>query len=504
MSTSPPTRAALLAVSLATACMFSPANETALRSTAARVEFRGVSLAPRAAIRIDAAAAPGGPFAQIATAQASGVPSVIGGAVLYEFSVSVAVPAARWAQTCAGSETFVRARGGNLVFTTYDSAALAGVSGEDCIDAAIADGLGFVSAASGCRSDYGAPVRLSAPQNPLSSSVLARDLRIVNPLQAEDYACLSAVTGDLAIADPSNSDLAFPELGSVGGDLEVRYPRAQGDVESRAVDLPELASVGGHLRLESLRPPGPNPGGPLAIDFGLPALTQIGGALEIEFEGAGAGFDSLAGLPALAAHAGDLILRNRFNLDTSYGALLPALAEVGGSAEIRLGLTCVGALRALESVAGDLSLEVGTIVDAPNDLAALAAIGGDAMLQIGVPTGGELPGLVSVGGSLALRYGSPLQAAPYLAQFGSVAAELGLSDSFAVPGEAPLLVGSLALDANPGLVDLAAQLAHVSVAPTGAISITDNPNISDCDAQDWADALPGHTGPVAISGNAAC
>src|SRR3970040_2179014 len=54
-------------VVLLSGCMFEPANETALGSQREVVEFRGVAATPRAFVRIQAAAAPDGPFAQIAT-----------------------------------------------------------------------------------------------------------------------------------------------------------------------------------------------------------------------------------------------------------------------------------------------------------------------------------------------------------------------------------------------------------------------------------------------------
>lgn len=494
---------ATVVASLALGCMFEPGNETALRSRGQAVSFSGVALTPRATVTIEAAAAPNGPFAVIATVQASALPTLIGGALLYEFSTSAVVPTVRWAQTCTGSETFARARGGSLVLTTYDSAAIAGVSGEECIDAAIADGSPFLFAANTCASDHGPPARLTAPEAPLSAAVLARDLRIVNPYQAGDYACLTSIDGDLRILDPSNTDLELPDLAAVSGDLEIRYPRELGDTASRLVELPVLASVDGDVRLQSLRPAGPNPGGPLTIELGLPALTEIGGALSIEFEGAGAGLDTVRGLAALTALAGDLTVRNRFPLDTGYANLLPELVEVGGDATLLLGLTTTGVLRALENVAGDVTLEVGTLSAPAFDLAALAGIGGDATLRIGVGNGGELPALESVTGTLAVRYGSA-PAQPFAASLGSVGGELRVFESFAVPGDAPLAVGSLELHANPGLTDLAGMLSHVSVAPAGPIAITDNPSITDCEAQAWVDGLAGHIGPVTISGNDSC
>ena len=116
-----------------------------------------------------------------------------------------------------------------------------------------------------------------------------------------------------------------------------------------------------------------------------------------------------------------------------------------------------------------------------------------------MPEAGELPDLVSVSGSLAIGYdtSSPAPALPpYLTSLGSVGSELRVADSFAEPvagDTTPLTVGSLALDANLGLVGLA-----------GAVSITDNFNITDCAAQDWVDAQPCPLGPVTISGNDSC
>lgn len=494
---------AIFVVALMLGCMFEPGNETALRSRGVAVTFSGVALSPRASITLEASASPNGPFAVIATVAASGVPTRIGGALLYRFSTSAVVPSGQWAQTCTGSETFARARGGDLVLTVYDSAAIAGVSGEECVEAEIADGAIFPFAARNCASEYGAPVRLKTPEAPLPGTELARNLRIVNPYQADDYACLTSVDGDLRILDPSNTDLELSHLETVSGDLEVRYSRDLGDTKSRLVDLPALVSVGGDVVLQSLRPAGPNPGGPLTIELGMPALAEVGGALSIEFEGAGAGFDSVRGLAALTSHAGDLTIRNRFPLDTSYPNLLAGLTEVGGDATLLLGLTSSGVLEALEHVEGDFTLEAGTLSEPADDLAALASIGGDALVRIGVGDGGELSALATVGGSLALRYGTA-PAQPTLANLASIGGELRVFESFAVAGDAPLSVGSLELDANPGLTELVGTLSHVSVAPSGPIVIIHNPNISDCEAQVWADGLVGHVGPVTIADNDSC
>jgi hypothetical protein len=487
--------AALLVVS--SSCMFEPANETELASTAVAVEFRGVSITPRSTVRIEAAAAPNGPFVQIATAVTDARPMLQGGALTYAFSTTASIPRTRWAQTCAGSETFVRARGGNLVFTTYDSAALAGLDAETCIAQGIADGSPFVSAATTCQSLFGAPARLRVEGGGLSTTTLARGLRIVSHYQAEDYACLAQINGNLEIVDPTSAEIAFPSLTAL-------YPRLLG--ESRAIDLPLLASVGGNVDVSSVPLPG-DQGISALMDFGMPALTQVGGNLAIDFEGEGAGFDSVAGFAALGTLDGDLAVSNRRTTDTSFSNLLASLESVGGDAALRPGLSTLSLLGALETVGGDFSLVAGSLNSIGN-LAALVAIAGDASVALGV-LGDDLPALETVGGALAVRvddFGlSPGER--YFPLLGDVGGVLRVFESDApigVLGAASVDVDGLELEANSSLNDLESDVGHLDIANNGAITIIDNPGISDCEAQDWVDGLQGHNGPVVISGNGPC
>ena len=491
---------------LASACLFEPANETELASVATPVEFRGVAYTPRTTVVIEAATAPDGPFVQIATATTDAHAVVQGGASTYAFSTTAAIPRSRWAQTCAGRETFVRARGGNLVFTSYDSAAIAGLDAETCIANWIADGRPFVYAAATCQSIYGAPARLRVEGGGLSTTTLSRNLRVVSQFHAQDYACLTQIVGNLTITDPTAAAIEFPELAAVTGSLQAVYPRRLGN--SRAIDLPLLASVGGDVSVSSAPLPG-DQGASAVMAFGMPALTQIGGNLAIAFQGEGSGFDSVSGFDTLAALAADLEVGTPASSnDTGFSGLLPELQSVAGDVELRPGLSTTALLGALVSVGGSFALNAGSLNSIGN-FAALASIDGDASIELVGVQGDDLPALETVGGSLAVHVGDfglgpGERYFPVLGEVGGVLHVFETEAALGALGAAAVDAGGLTLEANPALVDLASDVGHVDVANNGPITIIDNPGISDCDAADWVDGLPGHNGPVVISGNGPC
>jgi hypothetical protein len=493
------------------ACMFEPGHEQVVQRRR-EVTFSGSVLTARAELIFEAGQSPLGPFTEIGSTLSSGVPMMLGGATLYAFSDDAAIAPSLWAQTCAGFETFVRARGGALVLTTYDSEAIAGETPAECVADEIAAGLPFVTAAFNCASPFGAPVRLRALGGGLSGTTIERDVRIVNPHQAMDYACVETIDGDLTIEDPTPSDIALPALVEVTGNVEVIYPRDGGGT-ARVVDLPALTTVGGDVDLSSPRPEVAE--GETDIDFGLPVLASVGGDVTIEFELPGTGIDSLAGLPSLAAIAFDLEVVSLAEHDASYTNLLPNLAAVGGSAYLDLGLTSKGIFSALETVDGDFTLQIGVLV---TGMESLIEVGGDFSFSIlgsgggflnGGLIGGEMPLLATIGGDAEFTVINLQVTAGerYLETLSLVGGVLRFAQS-----EAPIeSLGSLGvsvlgldLDANPGLMDLAASLAHISVADDGPITITNNPAITDCDAQSYVDGLAGHTGPVVIAGNGDC
>ena len=65
-------------------------------------------------------------------------------------------------------------------------------------------------------------------------------------------------------------------------------------------------------------------------------------------------------------------------------------------------------------------------------------------------------------------------------------------------------VGGIRLNANSWLTDLSVSLAKYTISMTGPITITNNPNLLECLAIDYVNALPGRTGPEIISGNQLC
>jgi hypothetical protein len=79
-----------------------------------------------------------------------------------------------------------------------------------------------------------------------------------------------------------------------------------------------------------------------------------------------------------------------------------------------------------------------------------------------------------------------------------------LSSPLEFLGGAAISVGGLRLDALDDLVDLDVAAAKLAIAPTGPITITDNPNLPQCDALDWVAALPGYTGTATVTGNQPC
>ncbi|MCG8588608.1 MAG: hypothetical protein MJE66_04890 [Proteobacteria bacterium] len=489
--------APLLCLGLAS-CLFEPTNESELASRRESVRFRWVSLQDRAPVVLEAALRPGGPFQSIGVSVGPGVPVVINGASLFEFEAMASIPTELWRDTCDGRETFVRARGGSLILTTYDNPSIAGAEPEECI----ADNGGFFPfAAIACASDT-PPVRLVAP-GPGTTDVVG-DLEIASPHQAADYACVESVDGDFVVRDESLEDLSFPALTSVTGSVELTYAY-QPNASIRSIDLPSLASVGGDLQL---RFPDSGSGGfSLSADFGLPALASVGGGLRLDTAAPGTTIVNYDGLPALTSLPGSLDV-DANNGDNSYGGFLDNLAQVDGDVRADLGFTVTGGFGGLTTVAGDVEVSATTYVFGSN-FPALSTVTGDFRLFGGtLLMGNEFAGLESVGGDLTVESSSfNLAPAPYFALLENVGGSLrfvSMTGAVAELGSVAVDVGGLVLDANDELSDLATTLSKLQVDASGPISITGNEGISDCEAQDYVDGLPGHAGPVTIADNDAC
>ena len=483
-------------------CMLEPGHEQEVALISNSISFAGAVPLSEREVTIEASASPKGPFVEVGSVFSAAAGTPVGTTTLYGYAVDLVIPDELWAETCAGRETFVRAKDGDAVLLTYDSEEVAGVSGAECITSRLDEGAHVVSAAYGCASPYGSPVRLRSPQRGRHSGEFQRDVHIVNPHQAEDYSCAVQIDGDFSVTDPTPTDVSFPLLATVTGSVELLYPRPASGV-ARTIGLPLLATVGGTLSLESPRPEAAEP--LTAIDFGMPALDALGGSLHITFNASGTGFDSLSGLGGLADLPQDLAVTNQRTTDTSYGSLLPNLTSVGGNVELVGGLTCHGILDPLVTVGGSLWVETTTLA---SGLGSLASVDGDADLRIGL-VGGDVPSLTSVGGDLRLRMDNFVlpPGAMHLPALTLVQGTLRIYDSGSSPaavGAASVEVGGLELDASPGVDELPADVDQFAIEPTGPITIVDNPNITDCEAQSYVDSLSTHTGPVTIGGNGPC
>jgi len=114
--------------------------------------------------------------------------------------------------------------------------------------------------------------------------------------------------------------------------------------------------------------------------------------------------------------------------------------------------------------------------------------------------------LMSVGGALRVL-DVDLIAAPYkafdaLTMAGSLDWDSG--GDMSQIGSSAITVGGLRVNDNAWLTDLTPVFSKYAIAPSATIAITNNPNLPECAAAAWAAGLPGHLGPVTISGNQAC
>ncbi|MEQ8485533.1 MAG: hypothetical protein RIB46_14340 [Pseudomonadales bacterium] len=497
----------LLSLALASflaSCMFEPANETDLASTREVVTFRGVTTVPRATIRIEASPRAGGGYSTIATTIGDAAPFAWGGATLYEFEVTTAVPADRWTPNCTGQETFVRARGGALILTTYDSTNLAAADGETCIQDAIDNGQPFVFAARACASPASAIVRLTAAGSAAPTVNVSGNLQITSHLHAGDWGCLESVDGNLSVTDPYPVDIAFPSLANVTGDLLLRFGY-EGN-SSRLINAPSLTTVGGNVELMFID--NGFSGAPFFIaEFGLDALSSIGGGLTVVTDTIGSTAMSAGGLDSLLLIPGDLVIQAN-NGDNSWGGFAPNLAEVQGNAIVDLGFSVGSALNGIVAVGGDVDVRVNSWINGNGGFDNLVTVGGSFNSQGSFLFPDDYPALQSVGGDFSLASFTQMQFGanhfPVISSIGGVLTFRGMDTAIANFGSNAVQVGGITLDANTGLSDLTATLSAIDLSLTGPATFTDNSGISDCDAQEWIDAIAGYAGSVVISGNDAC
>lgn len=467
-----------LAVS-ASGCLYSPENNTELPSRDTPVMFYGFS--PEDSVDILAAPSPADTFETITTIAAAPGDG--------EFSTTLPVDLQYWRPICnrsGGWQTYVRAQipaGG--VFVTYDSASVTGVSGQNCVTQHVNrnDLWGALS----CASPDSPNARLFIQSNGSLAQSIDGDVSISNPADADALACVETISGSLTIDDGVAQDIILPSLYSVSGDLTIVYERdpTEDSVSAEKVFLPELVSVGGNVNL-SAPDPGIADGYMVAVDFGMPKLVLLAGSITIDIDAFNTYPRGLAVLPAIAGnldyHGG--------SADSSSSGLLAGLQTIGGNLNAVFGTsTTLSFFNSLHTINGDATIENGQWV--ADNLA---------------DTGLMFQSLQQVAGTLSVVnveiITPPFKAFDALTSAGALDWDSG--GDFSQIGSAAISVGGLRLNDNAWLVDLPTTMSRFTVASSASIEITNNSNLSDCDANAWVGSLPGHVGPVTIAGNQSC
>lgn len=473
-------RAALAALASLAAggCLYSPANQSEVATKDTPIDFEGFAAA-NDAVDFFAAADPEGGFEEVHS-----LPTDAAGG----FSGSAVLPVSRWRPLCAsgGWETFVRAGtpAGSGALASFDDASITGIDGQDCVAEHLAEG-DWLGAAFECVSPDSPVARIHALAGGMGPSTIEGDVLIDDPTDADALACVHTIDGSLTIDDGVVEEISLPSLVQVTGDLTIVYERPLGVVVSaERVHLPLLETVGGHVDLFSPNPPAQSQN--IAMRFGMPSLTGVGGDLTVQIDSFNCG---VHGLQALTDLPGSLVF-DSCSADGSGGDFLPALATIGTDLDVTLGTsTQTSFFNGLVSVAGDATIRNGVWVT-----------NGDG-------TGRLFTALATVGGTLHVMdvfiFAAPVaRAFDVLASVGTLDWES--SGTMEEIGGPAIAIGGLRLHDNGWLTDLATLMAPYTLAPDAPITITDNASLPECDAWTWVDGLAGHVGPVEISGNAAC
>ena len=264
------------------------------------------------------------------------------------------------------------------------------------------------------------------PLNPclLRPSVYQGNVNIVGEAQAAAFACISEVNGDVTVqgdrvpasgalpAFVAGLTLSMPNLRRVTGNLTINADHAS------SIAFDSLAEVGGKFSLSITRFWGvsyPGGGAPVVAtvvtNLSAPALTSVGGDVELHAQcdlgvgGSSATFDF--GLDALTTVGGSVLVDQPFIPGEPRG--LRNLVTVLGNVVIdqpSQDFSDNNLLTNLDSIGGDL--EVTTNPNFRYLLPALTAVGGTVTLTTvsGTIDGGVLPLLRTVGRDVALsNYG---------------------------------------------------------------------------------------------------
>lgn len=463
-------------------CLLDPGNGQQLAGTDASVAFSGFMPNASGSVQLRASSSPTGPFVawfgSSTTASGTpylfGVPDGSGGSIpIYPWSLDTVIPAGLWsletgANSCDVNATYVRGYTGPYNLWSFDAPSPTYPGGYTCLAQAFLDGEGIGAALQTCGSASSPIVRLEAPL----AAVFVGDVVIASQAQADAFACVHTIDGNLTIAPLSPTTVELPQLGTVTGDVALSLPvqappggpfqdlrcgsAVPVTVQSviTRIQLPQLSQVDGNIDIDA---PSSGVGTTSGerIELGLDALVNLGGDLAITLETPAV---SPCGFSSLTTTSGGLSLSFGTG-DVGGGSLLGSLAEVGGEVAVSGGFTVLGLLGELQH-AGSLSLQNMSNPNPLNTLDALATVDGSVYLHA-LPNLPLLTGLTEVGalvlddigatalsavGSSAVEVGGlSLLANPSLSNLGSSAnSNINLTD------DATLVIGSGA-GVNPSL-----------------------------------------------------
>jgi hypothetical protein len=328
---------------------------------------------------------------------------------------------------------------------------------------------------------------------------------------------LQSVEGDVVLQSlPALKTMLLGELETVGGDFLVTD-----DAALTKLDTPRLTSVGGSVRIE-------NDDAIVNVDF--PMLEHVGVDFAIASNSA---LRNMSDVYDLRDVGNDLILRDNDAWSGMFNASFGKLLNVGGDLVIESNALLTqlgGGFTELETVGGSVWIIDNDAATALEGFDNLASIGGE-LLVVGnanlaredafnliVTVGGPVraidnPQLSVISGlsypnTVGGLHFEGLTSLPSLQGFGAltfVDGDLKILGSgtpmFDIAGFSGLVTvtGSVEIDGNVGLSNLTGFDALKNVGVD--IVVTDNPLLTDEEAQAFADGVMNVGGVVVISGN---
>ena len=480
---------ALLFLSAA-ACVSGPFNNTTLSGTGEAVKFQGYTFTPGGTVEIQASTSPSGPFSTIATAVAQTNPYTYpDGFKVYYFTTTSAVPFPNWqGDDCVGRQTYIRVMttsGVNL--PTLDETAPNGKPVFTCIQDEVNNGVPTVTAIFKCDSPESPVLRLNTQANTTKPTQHTGNITIATAADEDQWACLEQLNGNLTIPKLGPDDVTLNYLTQVTGDVTVTYDRfvvpSSGGVEgSYELHAPALQTIGGDFVATSplIGPPGPQS----AVILGLDGLQTLQGDLRVQVDTFNMQLTGMAGLTVVG---GDLVVDGGGG-DATMSGFLPALTDVNGDVELTVGNNLFGLLPTLQRIGGDLRHLDGNIFatgSTQDGYAGLIEVTGDLQLENAMVFGppgsfSVLQSLTLVGGELTYR-------------------QVGNPNALRIGATGGLSVGSLRVEGNFSLQQFGAT--NMSVAPSGPITVINNPNLCTSTINAFTAGQPGWTGTLTQTGN---